>query len=587
MPIVHHEDQEFNLSHEQEHMLNEFQVISNFPDAELAQVVRLLENNSWQLEPALCRYFDGNWQENLEQPPAVAPRPPTPMESEQIAHTANPFEMGDHTAFVPKLPIVKRLPLDFKDKFQYAGLDRRTNEFATHPGLFVLLLIPKLLLRIGTGLLTLLWSIISFGFTNSQPRTEFTVQRVPRYPEDNPRPFSETLAALVGPQSDLQSLLSPDRFNTIYEECERQFKPMLVVCLGDLESEELDKRDQNSSRFVKNILNDPSTLQLLREQAGNVMIYMNSATSPEMWALAKQLKLSHTPTCLLVANVLNSKGSMNGVTRMSVIGKLKVSSLRSFQNSFKVTLERHSAELVVSRNEQEELRMAREIKELQDHAYLESLRQDQIKEQKRQDEEKRTKLQQEAELSKAQEIKRRRTLGILSTLKFGLKMVENKRRGDLTTLQIRTASGKRLVTKFNGDESLQDIYQTVKCFLILNLKTLESTEVADSIKEMLLKLAQDGDVLAWKDKQWSHDSFAGETADSLRDLINKELSDGTESSDDAWLDIDFELISPFPRFKLDCVKDICIKEVPQICPNGNLLVEMLNEDIDEETVDSN
>ncbi|SCU89111.1 LANO_0D03950g1_1 [Lachancea nothofagi CBS 11611] len=586
MPVIISDEQEIVLSHEQEDKLNEFQVITNFPDQELSLVVKLLQNHGWQLEPALCRYFDGNWQDNIE-PPEVPQRSSTPLNHELISHSPSPFIMSS-SALVPKLPLVKRLPLDFKEKFQFAGLDKRPHELDMNPGLLVLLLLPKLLLKLGTGILTIIWSIISFGLKNNQA-PEANVCRLPQSPSKNAKPVNEIVDSLLGEKSELASLLDLRPFNELYDECERQFKFMLVICLGDLESEESGTWDQNSSKFVSSIFNDPSTLQLLRERSKDLTIFMHSAQSPEMWALANQLKLKYTPECLLIANVLNSKDSASATTRMSVVGRMKISSLRKFKNSLKMALDRHSAELLVSRTDQEELRIAREIKELQDQAYLESLKQDQVKEQKRQEDEKQTKLLLEAELSRSREVALNRTIQKLRVLECSLSLLNSQQLVDSNaknaTLQIRTSDGRRFIKKFQGDESLMDIYRAVKCFLFLELKTFEENAIMTGIKAKLIELAENSDELCFKDRQWPEGSLAGETSSSLHDIVRKELRNWCNSSEEIELDIDFELVSPYPRFLLPYDKAVHIKDTPQIWPNGSLLVEALQEEEGEDEAD--
>ncbi|SCV01116.1 LAME_0G14158g1_1 [Lachancea meyersii CBS 8951] len=585
MPVIQHEEHEFHLSHEQETKLNEFQMITSFPDEELALVVKLLENHGWLLESALGRYFDGNWQEDLN-PPAIAERPPTPTPQGFVSHSASPFLLGDNASFVPRLPLVKRLPLDFKDNFRLVGLDRRPeNNFNNHPALLILLFLPKVLLKIGTGLITILWSIISFGFKND-PVAEKQIKRIPRRPNEKSTPAIEIIESLLGKNSELASLLNPKPFNEIYDECENDFKMMMVVCLGDLESEELGQRDENSMKFVTEILNNPSTLQLLREHSDNLRIYMQSAQSPEMWAVANQLKIRYTPECLLIANVLNSRDSVNGVTRMSVIGRIKVSSLRRFQNAFKVTTEKHSAELLVSRNDQKELKLAREIKELQDQAYQESLRQDQLKQRMRQEENETARKSVENERHKALQKKIERAERELRALDVCLGFADGQRSVNLeagkATLQIRTSTGKRLVRVFAGDESLKDIYLTVKCFLSLDLKSFEDHAVLESVKTKLDTLLEDGNVLNLDETHWSQEALAGESLGSLKMRINQKLETLCESNREVELDINFELVSPFPRFRVPCDGTVNIKDTSQIWPNGSLLVETIeDEDVTE------
>ncbi|CEP60814.1 Ubx2p LALA0_S02e00232g [Lachancea lanzarotensis] len=582
MPVIQHEGREIHLSHEQETKLNEFQMITNFPDPEVGLVVQLLESHGWNLESALSRYFDGNWQENLI-PSDAAQRPSTPVPSQGfVSHSASSFLLGENASFIPRLPLVRRLPLDFGDNSRIIGLDKRSEDkFNNSPALIILLFLPNLLLKIGTGILTILWSIISFGFKNDHI-AENKIQRVPPRPDKNAKPITEIVGSVLGENSELASLIAPQSFNELYDECESQFKIMMVICLGDLESEQLGERDLNSARFLTEVINDPTTLQILREHREELSVYMSSAQSPEMWAMASQLKLRYTPECFLVANVLNSKDSVNGTTQMSLIGRVKLSSVRRFQGSLKSILEKHSAELLVSRNEQKELRLAREIKELQDQAYEESLRQDQRKQQMRQEEDATARETLEREKARAFENKFNLAACELRALQLSISLADSQRSLNLdsgkATLQFRTSNGKRFIRVFAGDESPKDIYQTVECFLRLDLKSFEDDVVLERVKTRLSGMIEDGNVIELDESQWSHEALADETLDSLKLRIEQKLQVLCDSRGNVELDINFELVSPFPRFKLPCDDNISIKDISQIWPNGSLLVEAIEEE---------
>ena len=155
---------------------------------------------------------------------------------------------------------------------------------------------------------------------------------------------------------------------------------MLLVFLGPVSGEETN----NSSRmFLEHILGHPSTISLLKKHKDRLEIYISTVNDPECWAITRQMKLKYSLECLMVANVLNGNGSVNGIQRMSLLSSLRVKTLRKFQDSLKSTLSRYTPELVVSLTEMHELDMARKIKEMQDHAYQESLQRDKVKQEQR------------------------------------------------------------------------------------------------------------------------------------------------------------------------------------------------------------
>ena len=138
---------------------------------------------------------------------------------------------------------------------------------------------------------------------------------------------------------------------------------------------------------------------------------------PELWSVAKKLNVRFTPECLLIGNVLNNSGSLNGVTRMSVLNRLKLNSPNKFRNSLKLTMDRYNPEMIVNRTEQEELKLARQLKQMQDEAYEQSLKQDQIKEEKRRLEQEQEKAEKEIELQKERQLKLKETINNLQWLR--------------------------------------------------------------------------------------------------------------------------------------------------------------------------
>lgn len=583
MPIIQHADQEFHVSHEEEEKLNQFQLITAFPDEDLPQVIKLLRNHTWQLEPALSRYFDGNWRENLEQPPVPA-RPPTPITREDTPRSATPFVVTQ-SGLVPRLPIVKKLPIDYKERFQYIGLNKRNEEFSTHPALFVLLLLPRIILKLGMGILAVLWSIISFGF-NTEGAKEDKVSRLPAMPDEKYSEIEDDLDALLGENSELGPLISKDSFNQTFDKCEGGFKYMLFICLGNISSEEAEKVDVNSQRFVKHILNDPSTLDILKENSDNLLVYMRTAQSSEMWSIAKQFKIKYTPECLLIGNVLNSADSMGGITRMSVLARLKMGSLRKFQNSLKVAMDKFNPEMVVNRSEQEELKLARQIKQMQDQAFEESLKKDRIKEEERQRAEEEARAAEELALKKEHEIAVYKTVEDLQWLHLCTKLIvspeETQDSNARGSLQFRTPDGKRLIRKFSGDCTLKEIYHIVKCHLFLDTMSSKQEDILKSLKLKISAMRNDDEKLSFKSGDYTDEKVMDSAQEIVLQMIDDELCKWYKNEEDYEFDVDFELVSPFPRYRVPYDDSIVVRNTPQLWPNGSMLVEYLVSDSDDE-----
>lgn len=636
MPIIHAGDQEFHLSHEEEDKLNQFQGITDFAEEDLALVIKLLQNHSWHLEPAISRYFDDNWKESLQRldggplpnnsengvmefptgrtpspdntpvPPSLGPRPDiTAPGIHSRFHVLDEFQATQ--SLVPILPFVKKIPIDYRDKYKVVGLNHLNDDNQENPILAVLLLLPSLLWK----LVTVLFSLLTFGLLNDSDKKANYAARVPKQPtsETNPIDTSELLANISDEDihKKLTALLEKPRldFNEALKECEDGFKFLLVVLLGDVrvttpskstggkETTRLpnDSADLNSQKFVNRVLADKNVLDLIEKQGDDLIVYIGSVTELEPWLVARNLNIKYTPECILVGNVLNGNGSMNGITRLSILSKIRLNSSRKFHHSLKNTIDRFNSELIVSRSEKEELRMAREIKQLQEQAYQDSLRKDQMKEETRKIEADEKALQEKLQLEKEQEAKLDSTIENLKWLKQCINSLEKMKLPNVSdsklercaTLQIRTSSGSRIIKKFQGNETLHSVYCNIGCHLYLGNVDQDEDKWKESILEKMRTLVEDESVLCFKDLATIEDDF---DESGFREIIETELKKyEAQKPNSEPLSFDFELISPFPRYKLPLDEHTTVREVSQIWPNGSLLVEDIVES-DSEGTDS-
>lgn len=665
MPIIIAAEKEFHLSHEEEDKLNQFKAISDFPDEDLSLIIRLLRNHGWNLEAALSRYFDGNWRENMGSvitpsqnnpviddsfPDSVTSIPPPPQTratstnnfNTPVADMSNNYNDINNNVFffhtkrlIPSLPIVNRLPADFKSKFQLVGLTKdnvpyytttTTTTYGNSQNILYLLFlfIPQSIFKI----VSFFWTIISKLFANGSNTTinKPKIFRLPKHPNQDTNSINLSKVLVyndteVSKQNlreqklnKLKDLLRNtddntghnDRipFNEMLDICEKEFKFLLVILLGDLDidSNNTNKFDINSQKFLSHVLVDDGVMKILDDYKDNLLVYMGSVTEIEPWLVAKNMNVKYTPECFMIGNVLNANNSLNGTLRLSVLSKLKITSPKRLQNSLKWVFDRYNAELVVSRNEQEELRVSREIKQLQEQAYQESLLKDQLKE-----EAKILKLQ-ELKQKQMDELNRQNRLKVEETYK-SLKWLSNcinifkdessnvsmnedsndSKKHRLATLQFRTAKGTRFVKKFDEATSLYSIYMYIGCHLFLQNDSLNINSYRQSILDKIEKLKSDEALLCFKD---TASMVREENVDftELEALVKEELMKfenmkeqneiNHDNGDEPFeLEFKFELVSPFPRYQVPVEKTVTIKDVPQLWPNGSLLIEEI---VDEE-----
>ncbi|CAL9737896.1 UBX domain-containing protein 2 [Monosporozyma servazzii] len=638
MPTITTADKEYHLSHEEEDKLNQFQAVTDFPEEELSLIIKLLRNHGWNLEAALSRYFDGNWKDNIgdvaSPSPTIMPIPSPSSPRPTVSPTLPPYELSRSNSvtplfqtrnLIPSLPIINRLPADYKSKFQMVGLNNGKTQFVTHnkelldntqntQNIFylIVLFIPHSIVKI----FSILWSMISkvVHYGNGTGRiNKPKIFRLPKCPSQAENQID--LDSLITKQSkngndditlsNVKEIVGDVHerkpFNELLDICEREFKFLLVILLGDLE--DIENNDINSKKFLNYVLGDDGVMRILRDYKENLLVYVGSVTEIEPWLVAKQLHVKYTPECFMIGNVLNSNGSVNGTIKLSVLNKLKITAPRRLQNSLKNVFDRYNGELVVSRTEKEDLRIAREIKHLQEQAYEESLLKDQLKE-----EQKQLKLQ-EMEKIKMEEITRQTQLKLKETYKhlnwlsncidILKEDVENyfgnsqqhannaMEKGKYTTLQFRTSKGNRIIRKFVKDATLHSIYVNIGCHLYLQNNSLDTEEWTQSIVKKIQELGSDDSVLCFKDTELLMDEIDTVGLDAL---IEEELTrlgklrDETGSRDTKPFEIEFnfELVSPFPRYRVPVEENVTVKEVSQLWPNGSLLVEDIIEEEEED-----
>lgn len=548
-------------------------------------------------------------------------------------------------SLVPKLPIVYALPINFKDKFQIVGLNGTknvhkiiTNKTSSNIWLnqiwLVLLMIPNALIK----LLQYIWSFTTGNRNGSTNNKSSKIMKIPKFPNHDNNTIDEDLKLLINDESKLKNLLEiiKDRkpFNESLEQCKDEFKYLLVILLGDIneekniegnenannngiseETKENEKENEikdnknisttqiptkhvdiNSMNFIKHILTDNGVLKILNDYKDEMIIYVGNVNEIEPWTISKQiLNVKYTPECFLIGNVMNSSGSVNGITRLSVLNKLKITTPKRFQNSIKVTIDKFNPELICSRNEQNEIKLARQIKDAQELAYEESLMKDKLKDQ-----------QIQMEKINKRNLQMNKLIQGLNWCKISLDMINEGNKNNINnlneskqtaTLQIRNSNGERFIKKFNNDITLYELYCHVGCHIYLSQLSnrIDKDVWINAVFDKMKQLIEDNDEneKSMKDPEEmkinvarndllqcinSSNMEVGEIENLILVLITtiQDLIGEVNSS----IEFNFELVSPFPRYIVPNDKGTLISEVSQIYPKGSLLIEDIV-DIDE------
>lgn len=577
MPVAHFGDQEFHLSVTELEALSEFQAIAQFNDEEAADVIGLLSEHGWNLEGALSRFFDGEWRQGSNDSPHIsssevperrvempipsefrdAPNPPLPSFASYLA-----------SDYVPKLPLL--MPLSSNLRGKYAPGPRPL-------WIMILMVIPQALSKLASGLFTVLYALVTFGFRNHLDPDKRHVSRIPDFPSESKLDLDQILSYIPDTKRQrFKELISSGAYMDLYDEAQSEYKHLLIILLGKTAGDQED-RDINSQLLLTKVLTDDLTLDLLEQNKETMLIYLKQADELEPWALAHELGLKYTPECLIAANVMNGNGN---TTKMSILSKLRLNSPKKFRNSLRDTLTKYSAELTVSRTEKEELRIARQIKQLQEEAFQESLRQDQMKDEKKKLAALEAEAQKQLELEKELNQKRRATLKHLQWLKLCVEKIQRKKNTEvelmksktLATLQVRTAKGLRFIKRFTPDTTLHSMYLSIGCHLYLDTDDDNEHSWMQGVNRKLQELTNSENLMLSQNVDAKVNDI-----EQIRSMIMSELESFKDLQDYSIdeIEFDFELVSPFPRFKVPLDKKVQITEIPEIWPKGSLLVEDL------------
>jgi UBX domain-containing protein 2 len=472
------------LAPAEQEKLNEFQVITSFPEDQLDKVVRLLRNNYWNLEVALSKYFDGILDQEAERLPLIDPQDQQPVSllreqallPNDMDDLVQQMMNGTSTMFMPQLPIVRPISNRWKSNpglnqpIDYLGLQTLRQS----PFLFLLLLIPRSLTLLFTGvsyLLGLLFPASPDQIPQNPTRSEFSAVQY----------FKELT------HDDCPYKLHKGDFNEVFEQAKQESKFILLILIGS---------NDRSTEFVKRALNNEQVSQYISSE--DILVYMANVDEPQGFEIASSFKARATPSVYLMANVASGP---NSISSMSLLSRVPSKSATSLFNKMKIEIEKYKPELISKRIEQEEIRYAREIRELQDKAYEESLIIDKIKQSQREEEE-RIKLQQEQE---AQWRHTQRLKWFKNMYSVFQDPLDGLAKGEYTTIRFKLPHGVQITRRFSKEQSMTNVYSFVA--LQIHLEKISEAEIAEMGQ-------YDGDDM---DEQYIHD-------------------------------FGFELISPFPRF---------------------------------------
>ncbi|KAA8651659.1 clathrin-mediated endocytosis regulator UBX3 [Aspergillus tanneri] len=313
-------------------------------------------------------------------------------------------------------------------------------------------------------------------------------------------------------------------YNMVLEKAHQDLKFLLVVLLAP-EHDDTNGwvRDTLLSREVVEFVNDPQN---------DVLIWGGNVQDSEAYQVANSLRCTKFPFAAAIVHTPNvSSTAMSVVTRISGTTSPPefVEKLRSAISQYKEPLERIGA----SRAEQQ---ASRSLREQQDSAYERSLAIDRERaRQRREAEAARQREEQEAAERQAAEEKRIHDQD--QWKRWRVQTIPDEpgpEVKDAVRISIRLPSGERVIRKFGPDADIEELYAFVECYDILQESQERDTDVE-------------------KPSGFEHE-------------------------------YQFRLVSPMPRTVHEIDAGRSIRD--QIGRGGNVLVEPIDEESDEEEEDA-
>lgn len=579
-----------SLLPEQQEKLASFKEITQYDDNDHQKILDLLQHTSWNLEIAIQRFFENNF--DFEP---VETRPTSSLDgnnsSTDIGSGSNnsrtrltQFDDATLSQFdlLPKFPKANKLAGHWKftpgisTSESASSSDMKNNGLsALQPLLFVLLLIPKtllfVLLKLNEVLRTLFPGLYDLWKqdTNAFPSKPLYLPKalLPEKPSNGLEPedlakyqdfdFKARLQEIIKEPTDLP--IFEGEFNDAYDSAKSELKFLLLILINDTKSSNLFLKHFINSRDFKTMVTDK-----YGNRADNFLIWGGNVDYMEGYLVGSKYNISRTPYIALISNV-----STYGETfpTMSLIKYAQAFNfehvpdddlttvkqrLKKVIKMFKKIASHYVIQLIDQKIDQDEKNYERLMKQQQDDAYLRSLEQDRVKKHQRQLVEKKKLLKKRKYLEKLQQDQL-----FLNSLKkelFNWKTIfeHDDSKGEAVDLdgnllekglycliQFRLPDGERFKQKLPKSFSLNNIY------LFVQLK-------------LLLKALKD---------QGLYGSHLWDTVESTITKNKAELLDQSKFC------YKFELISSFPKFKVSSDPEAKIANTKQLLPNCNLLVE--------------
>lgn len=320
-----------------------------------------------------------------------------------------------------------------------------------------------------------------------------------------------------------------DGYAKAYDEAKKQLKFLIVI----LQSDEHDL----TAPFNRQVLTDPRVVEFLNRD--DTIVWFGNVGNSEGFQIAESLKCTRYPFVLLIAPAPKAANSSVVVMKSLVSVQGEEKDPMHFISTLEEKIEGFIPIRATLVHDRERREMERRLREEQNLAYQRSLETDrerarrvQEEQERRITEEREQKSREAEEKRRAETLEQKKTQWKLWRLAhLGPEFIPNSPEVRAARISIRAGEGSRLVRRFAGTDSIEDVYAYVEC----------------------------------------HDLLESLDDNKLSELYNH--SEKYEKPANYEHEYRFRLASPMPRKLLEPRSDIPIQTENSIWPSGSLIVE--------------
>ncbi|KAK4452791.1 UBX domain-containing protein 10 [Podospora aff. communis PSN243] len=444
---------DFDLSQLSANQQEALQQYTDVTGQEFKDAVPLLQRSQWNVQIAIAKFFDGEGPDIVAE--AQAAQNHIPLEAARLDNLQESLITSagrpsravrpSRTELAPR--VVPQPPVIYQPPFLVAAL------FAPF----------QLGYRVVSAIIGLLHYILSFLPRSLRPRVvtgsirrgwKATSERRVTLPKETAERFRREFEEEYGSH---ELIFFDGGHAQALDAAKRDLKFLLTVLVSP-------EHDDTES-FIKNTLLSPEVVAFLNNPANNVIVWGGNVLDSEAYQVANEYLCTKYPFSCLIC--LTPK---EGSTRMGIVKRLTGPMTRTaYLAGIEGAIAKYAPDIDNVRSERAAQAVARNLRSEQDSAYERSLARDRERARQKREAaaaaaaaEKRA-LEEAAAAARQEELCRQwrqwRATKISPEPETGVRLALN---------MAASSGGERVIRKFPGETSLEDLYAFVECYDVLN-----------------------------------------------------------------------------------------------------------------------